>query len=145
MPASSPDRRRRAELLAAADTDQLLQVADRCLTDAQVPDLLIEPQVGTVVLTVREPVEATRFHLGDVLVTRTHLVHRGAEGWAMRLGSDPAAAVAAAVCDAEVEADGPARDLVETLCRATEQDLQRQRDDEWAALAPTIVQFEEMV
>jgi alpha-D-ribose 1-methylphosphonate 5-triphosphate synthase subunit PhnG len=143
-PTTDDERRGRAELLAAADPERLLRVADRCLAHAPTPELLIEPQVGTVVLTVREPVEDSRFQLGDVLVSRAHLLHRGVEGWAMRLGADPVAAVAAAVCDAEHEAGGPASGLVDELCRTTDDELRRQRADEWAALSPTIVRFEEM-
>lgn len=138
------DRTRRTELLAAASDDQLMVVADQCLRSSEVPEFLLAPEVGTVVLTLREPVESTRMQLGDVLVTRTEVLHRGAHGWAMRMGSNREATVAAAICDAEVEADGPERELVEALCRNTERRLRRERDAEWAELEPTTVHFEEM-
>lgn len=97
-----------------------------------------------VMMTVREPVEATRFHLGEVLVTRAEVEHRAARGWSMRMGDDPEAALAAAVCDAEIEADGPGRSAIEALCTDTEARLVAERAAEWSELAPTMVDFEEM-
>lgn len=101
-------RSSRAAMLAQADPEALADVADECLATAPSPEIHHGPDVGTVVLTVREPVETTRFHLGEVLVTRCQLEHRGVTAWAMRMGDDRAATLAAAICDAEVEADGPA-------------------------------------
>lgn len=137
-------RARRCELLASADRQELLDVADACLADAEAPSSVVGPEVGTVVLTVREPVESSRFQLADVLVTRSEVIHRGVPGWAMRLGDDRPAALAAAICDAESVAAGPVGDRVEALCRSTEQRLARQRQEEWDQLRPTIVTFEEM-
>ena len=138
------ERVRRCELLAAAPLAELLAVADRCLDGAEAPQPILAPEVGSLVLTVREPVEATRFQVSDVLVTRAEVLHRGARGWAMRMGHDRPGALAAAICDAECEADGPTHDRVEALCRATEVDLARSRRAEWRELQPTIVNFEEM-
>lgn len=138
------ERARRAELLAAAERQPLLDVADACLEGAEPPQAVLAPEVGALVLTVREPIEATRFQLADVLVTRSEVVHRGAQGWAMRMGEDRAGALAAAICDAECEADGPARARVDTLCRSTASRLARERRSEWEQLQPTIVTFEEM-
>ncbi|MEL7210704.1 MAG: hypothetical protein AAGK32_21120, partial [Actinomycetota bacterium] len=57
------DRARRCRLLAAANAEELLPVADACIDPTDPPIPLEGPEVGTVVLTVREPVEATRFQL----------------------------------------------------------------------------------
>ena len=119
-------------------------LADRCLVDTDPPELVLGPEIGTVVLTVREPVETIRFQLADVLVTRSEVSHRGARGWAMRLGDDRAAALAAAICDAEVEAGGPNREAVDDLCLITAERLAAARTVEWEELQPTIVHFEEM-
>ena len=135
---------RRSELLAASDRDALLDLADRCLEGEPEPALIVGPEVGTVVLTVREPVEATRLHLGDVLVTRSEVEHRGRRGWALRMGDDRAAALAAAICDAEASAAGPLAAEVDTLCRHTEAEVARARAAEWNELSPTIVEFQEM-
>lgn len=138
------ERTRRSELLAVADGDELVALADRCIAAAGEPTLLAGPEVGSIVLTVREPVEATRLHLGDVLVTRSEVEHRRVRGWAMRMGDDRASALAAAICDAELEAGGPEAGAVADLCRRTADRLRAERAEEWAALRPTIVEFEEM-
>ncbi|MGF1599488.1 MAG: phosphonate C-P lyase system protein PhnG [Acidimicrobiales bacterium] len=138
------DRERRTELLAAADAEALVAVADACLEGADEPEIVTGPEVGMVVLTVREPVEATRFHLGEVLVTRAEVVHRGRRGWSMRMGEDRPGALAAAICDAEVEAGGPQAPAVDRLCGETDHGLADARTREWVDLAPTIVRFEEM-
>ena len=138
------ERTRRAELLAAADGQVVMELADRCLADADPPDLIAGPDTGMVMMTVREPVETIRFHLGEVLVTRAEVVHRGSRGWSMRMGEDKAATLAAAICDAEAEAGGPQRSEVAALCQLTAERLDAERSEEWAELAPTIVHFEEM-
>lgn len=135
---------RRCELLAAADREELLAAADACLADQPAPEIILAPQVGSVVLTVREPVEATRFHLGDVLVTRAEVEHLGQRGWAMVMGADEGRALAAAICAAEAQADGPSAPQVNALCAVTAQHLDRQRSQEWEELTPTIVSFSEM-
>ena len=134
----------RAAMLAQADPEALATVADECLATASAPGIHHGPDVGTVVLTVREPVEATRFHLGEVLVTRCQLEHRGVTAWAMRMGDDRASTLAAAICDAEVEAGGPAAAAVERLVEETRAQLEAERAEEWTELEPTIVAFEEM-
>lgn len=138
------DTNERAELLAAAERNLLLDLADRCLADTPDPEILAGPDVGTVVLDVREPVEAIRFQLGDVLATRCEVRHRQAQGWAMRMGDDRTAALAAAICDAEYAADGPLADEIARLCTSTAARLARDRAREWAELEPTIVTFEEL-
>jgi alpha-D-ribose 1-methylphosphonate 5-triphosphate synthase subunit PhnG len=129
-------RTRRAELLAATNRDDLVDLAERCL--------IAGPDVGMVVLTAREPVESTRFHLGEVLVTRTEVGHRGERGWSMFMGDDRPASLAAAILDAEVAARGPLAAAVEDLCQATELALVARRAEEWAELEPTVVSFEEV-
>ena len=134
----------RASMLAQADPEALATVAEECLATAPSPDVHHGPDVGTVVLTVPEPVETTRFHLGEVLVTRCQLEHRGVTTWAMPMGDDRAATLAAAICDAEAEAGGPAADAVDRLVAETRGHLAAARAEEWTELEPTIVAFEEM-
>ena len=138
------DRTRRSELLSTADGRAVVELAEACVAAAGEPVLIAGPEVGMVVMTVREPVEATRFHLGDVLVTRAEVEHRNERGWAMRTGDDRLVALAAAICDAEVEAGGPEAGAVLELCRLTEAALADARRREWDELEPTIVRFEEM-
>ena len=143
-PPAEGTREARAELLARADRTAAIELADRCLDGVPAPDVLRGPEVGMVMLTVREPVEATRFHLGEVLVTTCEVEHRGARGWVMRMGDDRHAALAAAVLDAEAVAAGPLAGEVAALCAATADRVGRERAREWADVRPTIVDFEEM-
>lgn len=134
----------RTGLLARAQAESLIALADSCLEGAAEPVVTQPPETGLVMLTVREPVETTRFHLGEVLVTRCAVRHRGVDGWAMRMGSDPAATLAAAVLDAEVESDGPLASAVIELCDLTQHQLTLADAREWQDIEPTIVDFEEM-
>jgi alpha-D-ribose 1-methylphosphonate 5-triphosphate synthase subunit PhnG len=135
----------RAELLARAPGAALVALAERCIDESgEAPTLIAPPETGMVMMTVREPIAKERFHLGEVLVTRAEVERSGHRGWSMRLGDDRVAALAAAVLDAEVAADGPlAGDVVE-LCRLTDE-LEADRDEaEWDELGPTRVHFDEI-
>ena len=135
-------RGERSELLAATDPDLLTAMGDLCLQGTDNPEIITGPQVGTVVLTLREPIEEKRFHLGEVLATKTEVMHRGPQGWALLMGDNPIASLAAAICDAEIEAGGPYAADVETLLGETTQKIQNQRAAEWQELSETIVNFE---
>ena len=78
-------------MLAQADAASLAVVADECLAAASTPRVHFGPDVGTIMLTMREPVEATRFHLGEVLVTRCQVEHRETVAWACLLYTSDAA------------------------------------------------------
>ena len=138
------DPNRRAELLAAADRDEIVALADRCAAAAPAPAVVTGPEVGTIVLQVREPVAHERFHLGEVLACRAEVAVEGARGWSIRLGGDRLATLAAAVCDVEVEARRPLAADVEALCERTARRLAAARAAEWRERAPTRVAFEEL-
>lgn len=135
---------RRAELLAVSGRDDLVALAERCAANEPRPTVVVAPEVGTILLEVREPVALDRFHLGDVLACRAEVLVDGGHGWAVRLGDDRLATLAAAVCDAEVDADRPLAAEVEALCRQTERHTAAERDAEWRELAPTQIAFEEL-
>jgi alpha-D-ribose 1-methylphosphonate 5-triphosphate synthase subunit PhnG len=134
----------RAELLAVADAEVVVALAESCLAEFGDPVLLAPPEVGLVVMQVREPVCAERFHLGEVVVTRAEVEIAGARGWAMRLGDERVATLAAAVCDAVAAAGGTLAADVEQLCAATQRRRAEREVAEWDAIAPTIVAFEEL-
>lgn len=134
----------RAELLAAADPDALVALAERCLDRHGEPQLLLAPETGLVMLQVREPVRRERFHLGEVVVTRAEVHLAGYRGWSMRLGRDRLAALAAAMCDAVANAGGPLADEVDELCRRTRDTLSTIEAETWADLVATTVAFEEL-
>lgn len=130
--------------LNRAGAKELVALASRCLNAD--PDVVVTrpPTVGTVVTQVREPVAEQRFILGDVLVCGAEVTRRGRSGWAMRMGSDQLATLAAAICAAEFESDGPHAADVVALCLASRQRRRQARADEWERLAPSIVEFEEI-
>lgn len=134
---------RRAELLARAPADAVVALAERCIADVE-PTVLSGPEVGMVMMTVREPVAQERFHLGEVLVTRAEVEVDGIRGWSMRMGDERLATLAAAVLDAEAAAGRPGAADVEELCRLTESLEQDAVDGEWDELGPTRVNFDEI-
>jgi len=137
-------REQRCALLAEAGREELVALADECLADGAPVRVLTGPEVGAVAAQVREPVLAERFLLGDVLACRAEVELAGQRGWSMRLGDDRAATLAAAVLDAEVEAARPRAARVEELCRQVARHAEEREAAEWAELAPTIVEFEEL-
>lgn len=137
------NREERAALLAVAEPAEVIDLADACLAAGPPPTVLVAPEVGCVSVQVREPIVKDRFLLGDVLACRAEVELDGARGWAMRLGDDRAAALAAAILDAAVES-GRARAEVDELCERIRERQRLAEDAEWAELAPTIVEFEEL-
>lgn len=137
-------RARRCELLAVAEPDELRSLADACLADGVEVHILVAPEVGVVSAQVREPVAQERFLLGDVLACRAEVELAGHRGWAMRLGDDRAAVLAAALLDAEVQAGGSHAADVDRLCHIVAVRQSEREAREWAELAPTIVEFEEL-
>ena len=138
------DRAQRCGLLAEAESDELLVLADTCLAGGAEVRVLVAPEVGCVSTQVREPVAGERFLLGDVLACRAEVELAGHRGWAMRLGDDRAAVLAAAICDAEVEAGRSRAADVLALCDRVAARLAEADAAEWARLAPTVVEFEEL-
>jgi alpha-D-ribose 1-methylphosphonate 5-triphosphate synthase subunit PhnG len=135
---------RRVELLAIADRAELIVLAERCAASAPAPVVSRAPEVGTILLEVREPIAHDRFHLGEVLACQAEVSVGGAVGWAMRLGDDRLATLAAAICDATVEAAAPLTGAVLDLCERTALRQDVDLAAEWNDLEPTIVSFEEL-
>ncbi|KAA9160281.1 phosphonate metabolism protein PhnG [Amycolatopsis acidicola] len=137
-------REERCGLLAVAEPEELRELADACLADGAPVTVVLAPEVGTVSTQVREPVARERFLLGDVLACRAEVEVGGHRGWAMRLGDDRAAALAAAVLDAEVAGGRPKASEVDELCLRVARRKAEREEREWAELAPTVVEFEEL-
>jgi alpha-D-ribose 1-methylphosphonate 5-triphosphate synthase subunit PhnG len=132
------------ELLAVAEASELIALADELLATHGDPTLVIAPEIGLVMMEVREPVCEERFHLGEVVVTRAEVVIAGHTGWAMRLGTDRVATLAAAICEAIGSSDLADRHLVHRLCERTARHHEAKLATEWEQLAATEVRFEEM-
>ena len=131
--------------LNQADPAELISLAERCLAEHAAVTVTRAPQVGVVAAQVREPVAEERFLLADVLVCQAEVEYRGAYGWAMRLGDDEVGTLAAAILAAEYGAGGPFAADIESLVDATETARTEARAAEWERLAPTIVEFQEVL
>lgn len=131
--------------LNQAPADQLIALAETCLQDH--PELVVtkQPTVGVVVAQVREPIAEERFILGDVMVCQAEVHRRGSYGWAMRMGQDTLATLAAALLAAEFTANGPRREAIVALCDQVVAERKQARAAEWERLAPSIVEFEEVL
>lgn len=137
-------REERLALLATASGGELIEFADACLAAAAEFTVIVPPQVGCVSAQVREPILKERFLLGDVLACSAEVELNGVRGWAMRLGDDRAATLAMAILDAAAECDQELADGIERLCARLAERRQRGEAEEWAELAATIVEFEEL-
>lgn len=142
-------RCQRIGLLCQSEPQALADLAMKCLDHSENEGLNLtvihHPEVGSITMTVREPVECSRFHLTDVLVSRAEVEHRGVRAWAMVMGEELEAALAAAILDAEVEAQGPLTNEVRALCLDTQKAQDKAAEQEWQELEPTIVNFEEVL
>ncbi len=84
--------------------------AIRAEAEAVLPQLgeveVIRSRTGLVMLPMRDPVQGTEFHLGEVLVAEAHvrLPEHGVEGYGMVTGRDLERAMAMAVLDAGLQA-----------------------------------------
>jgi alpha-D-ribose 1-methylphosphonate 5-triphosphate synthase subunit PhnG len=142
-------------LLAAARSAELVGLADTCLGAADAFQVIVPPQVGCVSAQVREPILKQRFLLGDVLACRAEVELNGQRGWALRFGDDRAAVLAMAIIDAAASArpagggtpsadDQGVAGQIDRLCAEVAERLRQQEAAEWAELAPTVVEFEEL-
>jgi alpha-D-ribose 1-methylphosphonate 5-triphosphate synthase subunit PhnG len=137
----------RAEIsseLNQAEATELIALASACLSDDPEVTVTRPPVVGVVMTQVRDTVAEQRFILGDVLACQAEVTRRGTYGWAMRLGSDRLASLAAAICAAEHAADGPRASEIVALCQRTRARRREDRAAEWERLVPSIVEFEEI-
>jgi alpha-D-ribose 1-methylphosphonate 5-triphosphate synthase subunit PhnG len=136
----------RAELLAFAHRDELVPLAERLLSEGGLDGLSVirPPQVGLVLMQVREPVADERFYLGEVLATQCSVELDGTPGWSMRGGDDRVTALAGAVLDALAAANRPGAEQVQALCVEVAQRRRREHEAEWEQIAPTAVTFEEL-
>lgn len=144
-------REQRTELLAIADVDAIQCLAETALSFSTISDSLVvtkKPETGLVMMQVREPVCAERFYLGEIAATRAEVIIGKEKGWAIRLGTDKATVLGAAILDALCEITH--EDLLElqkdviALCIETARIESSSALHEWNEISPTIVNFEEL-
>lgn len=115
----------RYSFLGAADAEALSALADEILATGVDVQVVSGPEAVSTPL--RYPLAGTRSSttvLGHVVLTSCMVTLAERRGDGIRSGRDLEGAVAAAVCDAEVERDGPLAARVLQLCEHTRQELQ---------------------
>lgn len=93
------DHGRMLTILARADAARLAALAERLLPGLGAVEV-IQSRTGLVMLPMRDTVQGTDFHLGEVLVAEAHIRAAGTEGYGMVVGRDLERAMAMAVVDA---------------------------------------------
>ena len=93
------DHGRLLDVLARADAVRLTALAETLLPLLDAVEV-VQSRPGLVMLPMRDTVQGTDFHLGEVLVAEAHLRATGCEGYGMVLGRDLERAMAMAVVDA---------------------------------------------
>jgi alpha-D-ribose 1-methylphosphonate 5-triphosphate synthase subunit PhnG len=93
---------------------------------------------------VEEPFERLTFNFTEVTVSEAEVSAGGQRGYAMVLGRRPEKALAGAILDAAIECGHPAAARIEATLRVALAAEELRMEDEWARVAPTRVNFEEM-
>ncbi len=93
------DHARMLDSLARADADRLAVLAEALLDGLGAVEV-VQSRTGLVMLPLRDTVQGTDFHLGEVLVAEAHIRAAGTEGYGMIVGRDLTRAMAMAVVDA---------------------------------------------
>jgi alpha-D-ribose 1-methylphosphonate 5-triphosphate synthase subunit PhnG len=124
--AMTPERR--YEHLGRADGEALEALADRILAgdDADVT-VLAGPEAVTTPIRLPVPDARATAVIGHVALTTCTVALGGVRGDGCRTGRDLTGAVAAALCDAEVERGGPAAAAVLDLLHVTAGDHRQRR------------------
>jgi alpha-D-ribose 1-methylphosphonate 5-triphosphate synthase subunit PhnG len=136
---------RRSSLLAQAPSDDLIHLADTILGElAHTVSVVRPPEVGLRMFQVREPIERIRFNLAEVMVTEAEVMVGASPGWAVRLGNDREATLAAAILDGFAAAAGEWATEIDALCSEVERRIQSEKEAVRREVAPTEVRFEEL-
>ncbi len=90
---------RMLDILARSDAVRLATLAEALLPQLGEVEV-IQSRTGLVMLPMRDTVQGTDFHLGEVLVAEAQIRAGAAEGYGMVVGRDLERAMAMAVVDA---------------------------------------------
>ncbi|MCS7002338.1 MAG: phosphonate C-P lyase system protein PhnG [Dehalococcoidia bacterium] len=137
------ERHERCEILASLPRDTVVQLAAELLRGREGRATLISPPtVGMVMARAIDGALGELFNLGEVLVTEARVSVDGHAGWGMVLGRDGDHALSIALIDAGLEAFPDDRARVDAQIQAGAARVAAALDEEWAAVAPTRVDFE---
>lgn len=124
----------RFETLSAADCAQLEAIADAILAGAASVAVRRGPEVVTTAVRLRVPSANATAVIGHVALTSCSVEIDGTQGDGCRPGRDLHGALAAAICDAEVERVGPLAWRVGVLLA----DTAAERSRRWEGLAAVV-------
>ena len=113
----------RFELLALVDGADLERLADAILATGVAITVAAGPEVVTAPIRMPAPDGGSTAVIGHVALSTCTIELDGTRGDACRPGRDLPSAVAAAVCDAEVERNGPVAGDVLALTRLAARDV----------------------
>ena len=138
------ERERRFEIMAAGPAQSLVAMTERLLEYGIDLKISRQPHPAALMLRARDTAKGELFNFGEALVTEAEVKVAGHTGCMLILGSDRMHALAGAICDAALESGHPlSPDILETLS-VLSQIQQEQVAAEWAKVAPTLVNFDEM-
>jgi alpha-D-ribose 1-methylphosphonate 5-triphosphate synthase subunit PhnG len=138
------ERDKRFEIMAGGPAAPLIAMADRLLETNNLVEITREPKPAVMMLRARETAQGTVFNFGEAVVTEAEVRYCGQTGYMLILGDNQLHALAGAVCDAALEAKHTlSPDILETLAVLTHFQ-QAEAEADWARVAPTAVNFDEM-
>ncbi|WP_172297199.1 phosphonate C-P lyase system protein PhnG [Pseudoruegeria sp. HB172150] len=126
---SPRDHGDRLTVLARADATAIKGEAEAILP--MLGDIeVVNSRTGLVMLPMRDTVEGTDFHLGEVLVAEAHirLTAHGVEGYGMIIGRDLERAMAMALIDAALTAGIETDSLTAFVARMAATQAEEDRD-----------------
>jgi alpha-D-ribose 1-methylphosphonate 5-triphosphate synthase subunit PhnG len=136
-------RRRRTEILINGSQKVVEDMAD-CIKDQYQVKVIQEPEVGLVMLKVRETSQRSLFYPGEVLVTECKVQIEGKIGIGIVTGDQPELSYHLAVIDAAYEAMLPETMGWKLLLENEEKVIQEQRAAASQSILKTKVNFETM-
>lgn len=107
-------------------------------------NIIEQPNNGLVMMKMRENSQRSLFYIGEVLVTECKVEINGVIGMGILSGLDEQHAYQLAVIDAAYNARLPETAGWESLLRQEQQVLEQQRQQEYARVLKTRVNFETM-
>lgn len=126
--------------LARADAGRLKALAETLLPGLGQIEVL-HSRTGLVMLPMRDTVEGTAFHLGEVLVSEAHIESDTHQGYGMRRGHDLEAAMAMALVDLALTS-GRGADKAVAFCASEQAALEAADRDTLRRVEATRVDME---
>lgn len=133
-------REERFELLAVAQKDLLVELANDILKSADV-HVVKHPRAALLMLPAKDRVAGGLFYAGEVLVMEAEAEVNGQKGYSMSMIIDEERALAAAIVDAAAEDIAFAKS-VERLLSKTSAETMNRKEMAWRETLSTKVDFQ---